>query len=272
MSTLYLAATPIGNLEDVTYRVVRVLRSVPLIAAEDTRTTKVLLNHLQITTPLIPYHDHNKEQQTALLLEHLAEGDLALVTDAGTPAINDPGYKLINAAIHAGHLIVPLPGPSAPITALSASGLPSDSFLYLGYFPRKSKQRKDLMKSYRTFPHTIIGLETPHRLLQSLEDLQATLGDRQIAVARELTKVHEEIFRGRISEAREHFQTGKVRGEITLVVQGAGREERKWTREQLLAAVQETATNPDLTPSQQAKKLAAISGWARREIYKLLQD
>ena len=271
MSKLYLAATPIGNLEDVTYRVIRVLKTVPLIAAEDTRKTSLLLKEYQVQTPLIAYHDHNKDHQTAVLLDHLAAGDLALVTDAGTPAVNDPGYTLVRAAIDAGHTVIPLPGPSAPITALSASGLPSDAFLFLGYLPRKAKQRRDLLRKYRDFPHTLIFLETPHRLLVSLEDLQAVLGDRQAAVARELTKLHEEIFRGTTAAALAHFGKGQVRGEITLVLEGAGDEPRKWNREKLLAAVQQGARDGSLPPSKLAKKLAEKSGWPRREIYELLQ-
>ncbi|MGB2964472.1 MAG: 16S rRNA (cytidine(1402)-2'-O)-methyltransferase [Anaerolineales bacterium] len=271
MSFLYLVATPIGNLEDITYRGVRILKEVPLIAAEDTRVTKTLLKTYQIDTKLTSYHDHNKERVTPLLLDHLQEGDLALVSDAGTPAINDPGFYLVQAALTAGHQVIPIPGPSAPIAALSASGFPSDNFLYLGYLPRKSKARQDLLKDLKDTPWTLVFLETPHRLLPSLEDMLFILCERRIAVARELTKLHEEIFRGNVTEAINHYQAKEPKGEITLIVSGKF-DSAVWTREQLLPAIQEGLKKEQLSPTQLAKSLVKESGWSRRDIYDLIQD
>ncbi|MFN2112857.1 MAG: 16S rRNA (cytidine(1402)-2'-O)-methyltransferase [Anaerolineales bacterium] len=270
MSRLYLVATPIGNLEDLSYRAVRILKEVPLIAAEDTRTTRVLLNHYGIETELTPYHDHNKERAASQLLEHLQGADLALVSDAGTPAINDPGFYLVQAAVQAGHEVLPIPGPSAPIAALSASGLATDSFLYLGYLPRKKASRRDLLASTRDLPWTLVFLETPHRLVESLADLQASLGDRRIAVARELTKLHEEIYRGVVSAAHQHFQEKEPKGEITLVIEGKTGKEI-WSDSRMLEAIREARGTSASSPSQVAKALAKKSGWPRSRIYDLMQ-
>jgi 16S rRNA (cytidine1402-2'-O)-methyltransferase len=271
MSNLYLVSTPIGNLEDITYRGVRILKEVPLIAAEDTRVTKTLLNTYQINTPLTSFHDHNKEKKTPELLNHLEIKDLALVSDAGTPAINDPGYYLIQAALAAGHQVIPIPGPSAPIAALSASGFPTDNFLYLGYLPRKREGRQDLLRQIKDLPWTLVFLETPHRLLASLQDLLTVLGERDIAVARELTKLHEEIFRGDINQAVNHYQARQPKGEITLIVSKGGKE-TGWTKEELLSAVQEGIKDKQLSPTKLAKTLAKESGWSRNDIYDLMQD
>ncbi len=271
MGKLYLVATPIGNLEDLSYRAVRVLREVPLIAAEDTRTSRVLLNHYGIGTKLTPYHDHNKQKAAPQLLEHLQGKDLALVSDAGTPAINDPGFYLVQAALQAGHEIIPIPGPSAPIAALSVSGIATDSFLYLGYLPRKKTARRDLLVQVRDLPWTLVFLETPHRLLGSLEDLQNNLGDRGVAVARELTKLHEEVYRGKVSAAQQHFQDNPPRGEITLVIEG-NKSEEIWPVTRLLSAIEEAQGSGTSSPSQIAKALAKKSGWPRSRIYDLMQD
>ena len=270
MSKLYLVATPIGNLEDITFRAVRILKEVPLIAAEDTRTSKTLLKAYQINTKLTSYHDHNKESKTPKLIDHLKAQDLALVSDAGTPAINDPGFYLVKAALEAGHQVIPIPGPSAPVAALSASGFPTDNFLYLGYLPRKTKGRKDFLEDVKEHPWTLVFLETPHRLIQSLEDMLVVLGDREIAVARELTKLHEEIFRGAISEAREHYSQNEPKGEITLIISGRGNE-AVWSKEELLGALREEGKLGELSPTRLAKTLADKSGWSRRDIYDLMQ-
>lgn len=270
MSKLYLVSTPIGNLEDITFRAVRILKEVPLIAAEDTRTSKTLLKAYQINTRLTSYHDHNKESKTPVLLDHLKEQDLALISDAGTPAINDPGYYLVKAALKDGHQVIPIPGPSAPVAALSASGFPTDNFLYLGYLPRKTKGRKDFLENVKEGPWTLVFLETPHRLIQSLEDMIVVLGDREIAVARELTKLHEEIYRGTISETREHFIQFEPKGEITLVISGRGNE-ALWSKKELLKTIQEELKMGGLSPTRLAKTLADKSGWSRRDIYDLMQ-
>lgn len=270
MSKLYLVATPIGNLEDITFRAVRILKEVPLIAAEDTRTSKTLLKAYKINTKLTSYHDHNKENKTPILLDHLKSLDMALISDAGTPAINDPGFYLVKAALEAGHQVIPIPGPSAPVAALSASGFPTDNFLYLGYLPRKTKGRKDFLENIKEHPWTLVFLETPHRLIQSLEDMLVVLGDREIAVARELTKLHEEIYRGTISETREHYIQYEPKGEITLIISGRGNE-IVWSKEKLLLSIQEESKLGELSPTRIAKNLAEKSGWSRRDIYDLMQ-
>lgn len=267
MGTLYLVATPIGNLEDLSTRAQRILRQVSLIAAEDTRQTKKLLNHFDIHTPLTSYFEHNKLSKLENILARLYDGDVALVSDAGTPALNDPGYELVRAALNIGHRVSPVPGPASPIAALTASGLPTDSFLYLGYLPRKSMERKKVIDQVANLPYTLIFLETPHRLLDSLEDLESILGSRQIALARELTKIHEEIWRGKLDEARRYFKS--PRGEFVLVVEGKMKEEReRWAEDKLLIAIRREIKAGE-TPSALAAKLAEESGWPRREIYKL---
>ncbi len=269
MGTLYLVATPIGNLEDISPRAVRILREAGLIAAEDTRVTRKLLAHFDLHTPLTSYFEHNKLTKLDTILFALQDGDVALVSDAGTPAINDPGYELVRAALSAGFTVCPIPGPSAPIAALAASGLPTDAFLYLGYLPRRSSERKALAGQIADLPYTLIFLESPHRLLSGLADLETCLGDRQIAVARELTKVHEEIWRGTISTARAYFTTHEPRGEFTLVVAGKLKEEQqKWTEDKVINAIQSGLKSGE-SPSTLARRVAQESGWDRREIYKL---
>jgi len=272
MSTLYVVATPIGNLADITYRAVDILKQVSLVAAEDTRTTQHLLDHYQISTKVTSYHDHNKKKKIKSLLNHLARGDVALVSDAGTPGINDPGFVLIRAALDAGHTIAPIPGPSAPIAALSAAGLPTDAFTFLGYLPRTTHQRKKRFQDVKALPHTLIFLASPHRLTDSLQDLTHIFGQRKIVVARELTKIHEEIFRGSTQQALTYFKNRDIKGEITLIVEGATPHSQKWSREKLIQALQKHIQENRLPPSKIAKHLAAQSGWKRRKIYDLLTD
>ncbi len=266
MGTLYLVSTPIGNLEDISARALRILREVQLVAAEDTRVTRKLLTHFDIHTRLVSYYEHNKLTKLDSILNALEAGDVALVSDAGTPALNDPGYELVRAALDAGHRVSPVPGPASPIAALIASGLPTDSFLFLGYLPRTSAERKSAFEQVADLPYTLIFLETPHRLLASLHDLQLALGDRRIALARELTKLHEEVWRGTISEAMQHFQ--EPRGEFVLVVEGNKAEGTKWTEAELLGAIHKELERGE-TPSALAARLAESSGWRRREIYAL---
>jgi 16S rRNA (cytidine1402-2'-O)-methyltransferase len=218
MPTLYVIATPIGNLEDITLRALRILQATPLIAAEDTRVTRKLLARHSISTPLLSLHAHNEPARIPAILDALSKHDVALVTDAGVPTLSDPGAHLIRAATRAGHPIVPIPGPSAITAALSASGLPADAFTFLGFLPRRSKDRLAALKSVVSLNHTLVLFEAPHRLHATLQDLLTALGDRQLAVCRELTKLHEEIFRGSISDALAHFTT--PRGEFTLVIVG----------------------------------------------------
>jgi 16S rRNA (cytidine1402-2'-O)-methyltransferase len=272
MGTLFLVATPIGNLEDITARALRILTEVSLIAAEDTRRTRKLLHQYAIQTPLTSYHEHNKIEKLAEVLKALEHSDVALVSDAGTPALNDPGYELVRAVIEAGSPVSPVPGPSAPIAALVASGLPTDAFLYMGYLPRKRNARRRALAGLEALPYTLIFLEAPHRLLAALEDIAATLGERQLAVARELTKLHEEIVRGPPGAAHSHFSVYPPKGEITLVVSGNLPEtEQVWDEAQVRAAL-ENHLQTDTPPSQIAKKVAETSGWDRRVVYRMLAD
>lgn len=273
MSTLYLVATPIGNLEDLTHRAVRILRDVTMIAAEDTRHTGKLLAHYHIESAnrLVSFHDHSDKAKLQKIVAALDEGDIALVSDAGTPGINDPGFALVQAAINAGHTVSPIPGPSAPLAALTASGLPSDSFFYFGYLPRKSAQRQRDIKAVESFPSTLIFLETPHRLVDALGDLVTVLGDREIVVAREMTKLHEEFFRGKISEAIYYFTETPPRGEITLVVAGVTSKDETWSFERLQDSVRDALASNE-KPSQIARRLSTQSGWKRRDIYNLTTE
>jgi 16S rRNA (cytidine1402-2'-O)-methyltransferase len=224
MGTLYLVSTPIGNLEDITLRALRILREVSLIAAEDTRHTRCLLNHHNIQTPCRSYHEHNKLTRMDVILTTLAQGDVALVSDAGTPALSDPGFELVSTCIAAGFDVVPVPGPSAPVAALVVSGLPTDRFFYVGFLPRRKNERRALLASLTDIPATLVCFESPHRLTDALDDALAALGDRQIAIARELTKLHEQVLRMRMSQAQQHFRTTQPRGEFTLVIAGATRK------------------------------------------------
>jgi 16S rRNA (cytidine1402-2'-O)-methyltransferase len=270
VSNLYLVATPIGNLEDISARALRILAEVRLIAAEDTRHTRKLLAHYDIHTPTTSYYEHNKTGKLEQILKELSEGDVAVVSDAGTPGLNDPGYELVKEALKAGHQVRPVPGPSAPIAALVASGLPTDAFLYLGYLPRKSSERVRLLKDIANLSYTLIFLEVPHRLLGALDDLRNILGDRDIAVARELTKMYEEIFRGKISAAQHHFTIQPPRGEFTLVVSGY-KGQQTWPEERLREVLREQLSL-GISPSKLASQLAAQSHWPRREVYRLVHE
>ncbi len=265
MPSLYVVATPIGNLEDVTLRALRVLREVKLIAAEDTSKTKRLLVKYDIKTPLTSYHEHNKIAKLEYLLGYLGEGDLALVSEAGTPGMSDPGYELIVAAIGRGIPVVPIPGASVVVTALVVSGLPMDRVLTVGFMPHKVNDRRRLLKSVAGERGTIVVLEAPHRLLASLEDIRLVLGDRRLAVCRELTKIHEEVFRGRVSQAMAHFT--QPRGEFTLIIEGK-REEAKPRLtediEQELSRLRRAGT----TAREAIATVAEASGLSRKELYR----
>lgn len=266
MGTLYLVATPIGNLEDITLRALRLLREVNLIAAEDTRHTGRLLAHYEIDTPQLSYHEHNKLTQLDTVLRTLESGDVALVSDAGMPGLSDPGYELVRVAIAQGFPIVPIPGPSALTAALVTSGLPTDAVVYLGFLPRRASDRRRLLTELVSERRTLIAFESPRRLAAALEDILATLGDRQIAVARELTKLYEEIWRGPVSEARSHF-AGEVRGEVTLVIAGASAPSA-WDEAQVRDQVAQLM-DEGIPHRQAAKQVAQVSGWSRRDVYQL---
>ena len=218
--TLYLVATPIGNLEDVSMRALRVLAEVELIACEDTRRTRVLLERFQIRTKTISYHEHNEQARAAELCAMLVGGSsVAVVSDAGTPGINDPGFRLVRACVEQNIKVVPVPGASAFVAALVASGLPTDQFFFGGFLPARTHARRARLAEMRNLPATLIFYEAPHRIAAALADAREVLGEREAAVARELTKVHEEIARGRLSELRERFSSeGAARGEMVLVI------------------------------------------------------
>jgi 16S rRNA (cytidine1402-2'-O)-methyltransferase len=264
MPTLYIVATPIGNLDDVSLRALRTLRAVKLIAAEDTRKTRRLLNAYDIKTPMTSYHEHNKWTKLEYVLGCLEKGDVALVSEAGTPGISDPGHELIVAATERGIPVVPIPGPSVVITALAVSGLPTDRFTYLGFLPRQAGSRRRLLENVAEETGTIIILEAPHRLQATLKDLWLTLGDRQIVVCRELTKMHEEVFRGRISQASERFS--EPRGEFTLVIAGKVAE----AKPQLTKDIEKQLwrlRRAGVTAKEAIAKIGQETGLPRRELY-----
>jgi len=265
MNTLYIVATPIGNLEDISLRALRVLKEVRLIAAEDTRKTSRLLNHYQITTPMTSYYEHNKLVKLNRMLEYLEQGDMALVSEAGMPGISDPGYELVAAAVGQGIPVVPVPGASAVTTALAVSGLPTDRFTFLGFLPNKSSARRRVLETAAAEKGTLIILEAPHRVQDSLQDILDVLGDRRIAACRELTKMHEEIFRGNVSEAIKHFAAPI--GEFTLVVEGNKAESPKELTTEISQKLHELRASG--VPAKEA--IAAVSaetGLTKRELYK----
>jgi len=264
MPILYVVATPIGNLEDISLRALRVLREVKLIAAEDTRKTRRLLTAYEIKTRLTSYYEHNKLAKLDYILDQLKDADIALVSEAGMPGISDPGYELILAASQRHIPIVPVPGPSAIITALAVSGLPTDRFTCIGFLPNRAAARRRALKAISGEPGTIIVLEAPHRLAAALADILLILGDRRIAVCRELTKLHEEIFRGSAGEAIEHFTA--PRGEFTLVIEGRGTGDKP----QLTDAVERQLHQMYLSGATAREAVATVAGETglkRKELY-----
>ena len=221
MSELFVVATPIGNLEDITYRAVKTLAEVDLIAAEDTRETKKLLDRYQIKTPLTSYHKFNIRSKTGHLVQEILAGKkIALVTDSGMPGISDPGYELIQEAIKHDIRVIPIPGPSAAITALAVSGLPTDKFIFLGFLPKKPGKRRKALKDLLDFEGSIILYESPFRIIKCLEDILSQMGDREVAVGRELTKIYEEVIRGKASEIIEKFKNKLPKGEMVVIING----------------------------------------------------
>jgi 16S rRNA (cytidine1402-2'-O)-methyltransferase len=265
---LYIVATPIGNLEDITLRALRILKEVDVIAAEDTRHTQHLLSHYGIQTPLTSYHEHNERAKAPALIERIKNGeDLALVSDAGTPAISDPGYRLVIEAIRAGIRVVPLPGASALAAVLSVSGLPTDRFLFEGFLPAKKQERKAKLQALRSESATLVCYEAPHRLIDALNDIQQILGDREIVVAREVTKIYEEFLRGKVSEVIDRLAEREIKGEITIVVHGSTGE-APLSEEQLKAEILRLVR--DGTGVKEVSELLGERfGLAKREVYRL---
>jgi len=267
MGTLYIVPTPIGNLDDITLRAVKVLREVSLIAAEDTRRAAILLSHFDLHTPVTSYFEHNKLSKLDRILSALEQGDVALISEAGTPGLSDPGYELIRSAIERGQHIVPLPGATAAIPALVASGLPTDSFVFVGFLSRKAGDRQRALEALKSDGRTLIFYEAPHRVRETLEDMLAVFGNRSICAARELTKIHEEIWRGSITAALQRFGAEAL-GEFVLVVAGAPEADR-WDEDRVRAALR-AEIEQGVAASVAARQVAEVSGWNKRAVYALL--
>jgi 16S rRNA (cytidine1402-2'-O)-methyltransferase len=269
-NTLYLVGTPIGNLGDMTMRGIQVLRDVDTIAAEDTRHTGKLLHHFEIKTPQISYHQHNEQQRIPELIGQLQAGkSIALVTDAGMPGISDPGYLIVSACVAAGIRVIPIPGVTAVITAVSASGLPSDRFVFEGFLPVKGQERRDRLESVSGDARTLVFYESPHRLRQTLADFATTFGlDRQIAIGRELTKLHEDFWRGEIGAAIEHYIQTEPQGEYVLVVAGAPVSHPTLSDEAIDRALIELMLN-GTSRSQASRIVAEQISQSRRYVYQL---
>ncbi len=270
---LYLVATPIGNLEDITLRAIRVLHDVDLIACEDTRQTQKLLQHYSIRTRTISYHEHNELTRAAELVLDLEKGiSVALVTDAGMPGISDPGFRLISLAIRHHIPVIPVPGAAAFLAALVASGLPTDSFRFSGFLPAKKGQRRKLLESVRESPRTQIFYEAPHRIVECLEDVVETLGpDRHVVIAREVTKLHEEFIRGRASEVLDRLRSRAIKGEITLLIGKAEGEEAPAPKQNLKERVQQIMSAEKVDEKTALKKVARELGISKSEAYRELQ-
>ncbi len=267
---LYIIATPIGNLEDITLRALRLLRECAVIACEDTRQTRKLLEHFGIATPMISYHDHNEAERAAELVSRMQTGaNIALVSDAGTPLVSDPGYRLVRGAIKAAIPVIPVPGASAALGALSAAGLPSDAFRFCGFLPPKSSQRRKILEEWKNETATLIFYETPHRILDALEDVAAVMGSRPLAVARELTKIHEEFLRGTAAEVRAILAARpSVKGEITLLIGKAEPAFESSADQPSLAEAVRAAELGGLSHMEAVKRVARERGLGKREVYR----
>lgn len=270
MGKLYVVSTPIGNLTDMTFRAVEVLKKVKLIAAEDTRQTRKLLSHYQIETLMTAYHEHNELTKIKKIIDVLKLGDVALVSDAGTPGIADPGYKLICEVIENGFRVIPIPGANAAVSALVVSGLPTDSYVFLGFLPKKKSARKQALKEVEGLKKSLIIYESPFRIEKLLREIQAVLGNRRVVIARELTKKFEEVIRGDAESLKKYLKKNKVAGEVVMVVEGK-KEDVVWGEEKLKSAVREKL-NKSKGLKDTAKELAEKSGWRKGEVYKIGLD
>jgi 16S rRNA (cytidine1402-2'-O)-methyltransferase len=270
LGTLYLVATPIGNLADITHRALQILKDVDLIACEDTRHTHKLLQHYGITTKTISYHEHNEQQRAAQLIDSLKQGsNIAVVSDAGTPSISDPGFRLVRAAIENEIPVVPVPGPSALISALIAAGLPTDEFFFAGFLPSRTNARRARLGELQSVPGTLIFYEAPHRLATTLRDAHEILGEREAVVARELTKLHEEIRRGRLSELTQHYQSEEPRGEIVVLID-RNKIGETTTQSESIATLVDRFEQDGLDHRAALKKAARELGLSRAEAYRRL--
>jgi 16S rRNA (cytidine1402-2'-O)-methyltransferase len=268
---LYIVATPIGNLEDITLRAIRVLKEVKLIAAEDTRHTQILLSHYDIRTPLTSYYEHNEKVKARQLIARLERGeDIALVSDAGVPAISDPGYRIVVEAIKAGIHVTPIPGASALTAALSVSGLPTDRFAFEGFLPAKKKERRDRLHALRAEARTLVFYEAPHRLVESLHDIHELLGDRDVVVAREVSKIHEEFLRGPVSDLIGKLSDREIRGELTIVIKGSAGESP--VSDDILNAEIRKLKSAGMRVKEIAEVLADKHLLAKREVYRMVLE
>jgi len=269
LGTLYIVATPIGNLEDITFRAVRILKEVDLIAAEDTRHTRKLLSHFGISKPLTSYFDHNKHLKGEAILERLRHGaSVALVSDAGTPCIADPGYQLVRDAVAEGISVAPIPGVSAAVTALSAAGLPTDCFTFIGFLPSRQGKRRDRLSSLKAERRVLIFYEAPNRLMATLGDMRDICGERNLVVARELTKIYEEFARGTTSEVIAQFLERRVKGEVVILVAPSEEPERGDVgKESLQEALNRYIFVEGLTLKDAVKRVSGEMGCPRREVY-----
>lgn len=266
---LYIVATPIGNLSDITIRAIEILKSAEIIAAEDTRHTARLLSHYNITGPMVSCHEHNEAERTALLIGKLKAGkSVALVSDAGTPTVSDPGYRLVSAALENDIRVVPIPGVSAAIAALSASGLPSDAFCFVGFAPKKKSKRTEMLHRLSSYTETLIFYESPKRIIAFLHEIEASMGDRYVVAARELTKRHEEFLRGRISQLIGVLdQRPAVKGELTILVSGATPETLDISSS-LQPEIEAALKNGDIKPSELAHTLSKRYSIPKNKVYK----
>lgn len=275
---LYICATPIGNLEDITLRVLRTLREVDVIAAEDTRNTIKLLNHFEIKTPMTSYHEYNKVDKARYLVEQMARGiSVALVTDAGTPAISDPGEELVRQCYEAGISMTSLPGPAACITALTISGLPTRRFCFEAFLPADKKERKEVLEELQSETRTMIIYEAPHHLAKTLRELAEALGDRRISICKELTKTFEQVFQTTLFQAAERFETEAPRGEQVLVIEGRSRaemkaEEQKSWEEIPLSEHMERYLSQGIEKKEAMRMVAKDRGISKREVYQGLLE
>ena len=268
VGTLYVVATPIGNLEDITLRALRVLKEVDVIAAEDTRHTQILLSHYGIHTPLTSYHEHNEKTKARQLMSRLERGEqIALVSDAGTPAISDPGYRLAVEAIRGGIPVIPIPGASALTAVLSAGGLPTDRFVFEGFLPAKKQERRARLRALSSETGTLVIYEAPHRLTETLNDLVEILGDRETVLAREVSKVHEEFLRGRLTEVAKQIAGREIKGELTLLI-GGSRGQSEVSQEQIEEEIRKLKDD-GLRVKEIAEILGEKYGYPKKEIYRL---
>ena len=270
---LYIVATPIGNLEDITLRAIRVLKEVEIIAAEDTRRTRKLLGAYQISTPMTSFYDRIEDRKSDVLISKMNEGlDVAIVSDAGTPGISDPGYVLVSKAIAEGIEIIPVPGASAVITALSASGLPTDSFAFYGFLPSRSGKRKQFLSNLMNEAKTLVFYESPKRLIESIRDIGEVLGNRNVVVLREMTKVFEEIMRGTVGEVVNRLVGRVVKGEVTLVIGGKGKVSSSFSDDEILAKFEELWKSSGSSRRDIIEKLARELGIPKKRVYRLVSD